>query len=282
MSAFLPVVDDLDLYQVKREFPEPLPKPPFIMILLGSRGSSKSTILSNLILRSEFYGDVKGKPPVFEDIILISPTLGHDSTGRFLAKKATQTYRRYEDDVIEGLMSFQENLDKKDRRNMLIVLDDITADSNYKPDSLVNKLCSIHRHLMISIIFLIHKVSAVPPVVRNCYTNLFILRMPNAKEQDKLFEELSYLTDKKSLKKMYDYCCYKPYHTMVVDAIKNTVHKWGASDAEFVWKKYNDNGGYSDVYQLPDGFENKLEKLENDKKRDRKAKREDKELDNPK
>lgn len=272
MSAFLPVTEDEDVYKVKREFPEPLPPPPFIMIMLGSRGSSKSTILSNLCLRSEFYGDIKGKEKVFEDIIVISPTLGHDSTGRFLAKKATQTYGAYDDTVIEGLMSFQEEMPKRDRRNMLIILDDITADKNYKPESLINKLCSIHRHLLISIIFLVHKVTVIPPVVRNCYTNMFVLRMPNAKEQDKLFEELSYLTDKKSLKKLYDYACHQPYHSMVIDSIKNTVHKWGASDAEWLWSKYLPEGGYREPYEMPTGFETKIQKLNNDKKKKKKEK----------
>ena len=260
MSAFLPVQDDDDVYKIKREFPDPLPKPPFIMVLLGSRGSSKSTILSNLCLRSDFYGDKKKQEPVFEDIILISPTLGHDSTGRFLAKKATQTYDKYDDDVIKGLMEFQATIPKKERRHMLLILDDITADSNYKQASLVNKLCSIHRHLMISIIFLIHKITVIPPVVRNCYTNMFILRIPNAGEQDKLFEELSYLTDKKHLKMMYDYATHKPYHAMVIDAVKNNCYKWGACDAEFMWQKYNEEGGYSDDYQLPAGFSKKLDK----------------------
>lgn len=256
MSAFLPVIDDDEVYKIKREFPEPLPKPSFIMILLGSRGSSKSTILSNLVLRSDFYGDKKKAEDVFNDVILISPTLGHDSTGRFLAKKATQTYDEYDDNIIKGLMEYQASIPKKDRRHILLILDDITADSNYKQNSLVNKLCSIHRHLMISIIFLIHKVTVIPPVVRNCYTNMFILRIPNAGEQDKLFEELSYLTDKKSLKKMYDYATDKPYMCMVVDAIKNNVYKWGACDSEFMWSKYKDEGGYSDEYKLPDSFNN--------------------------
>lgn len=254
MSAFLPVVDDEEVHQVKRDIPEPLPKPPFIMVLLGSRGSSKSTILSNMVLRSDFYGDKKKEQPFFDDIILISPTLGHDSTGRFLAKKATQTYSAYDDSVIKGLMDYQANLTKKERRGMLLVLDDITADSNYKRESLVNKLCSIHRHLLISIIFLIHKVTVIPPVVRNCYTNMFILRIPNASEQDKLFDELSYLTDKKHLKMMYDYATHKPYHAMVVDAVKNNVYKWGASPAEFMWQKYSESGGYSPEYSLPAGF----------------------------
>ena len=254
MSAFLPVVEDEDVYQIKREIPAPLPKPPFIMVLLGSRGSSKSTILSNIVLRSDFYGDKKKEQPVFDDIIVISPTLGHDSTGRFLAKKATQTYDSYDDDTIRGLMDYQANLPKRDRRHMLLVLDDITADSNYKQASLVNKLCSIHRHLLISIIFLIHKITVIPPVVRNCYTNMFVLRIPNAGEQDKLFEELSYLTDKKHLKMMYDYATHKPYHSMVIDAVKNNIYKWGASNAEFMWQKYSENGGYSPEYQLPQGF----------------------------
>ena len=51
-----------------------------------------------------------------------------------------------------------------------------------------------------------------------------------------------------------------------VDAVKNNCYKWGACDAEFMWQKYNDEGGYSDDYQLPAGFSKKLDKEKTFKK----------------
>lgn len=249
--CFFPVVDDEDVYRVKRDFDEPLQQPPFISILLGSRGSSKSTILSNLVLRSAFYGDRPKQEPVFETIILISPTLGADSTGRFLAEKATATYDEYEDGIIKGLIDFQSSLAKKERRHILVILDDLTASANYKPNSAVNRLCSIHRHLLISVMMLVHRVNAIPPVVRNCYTNLFVLRIPNAGEQDKLFDQLSYLTDKKGLKSLYDYATAEPYEALFIDALENAAWKWGKSEPEHLWSKYKPEGGYSDPVPIP-------------------------------
>jgi len=250
--AFFPVCDDTEAFQLKREFPEPLQAPPFIGVLLGSRGASKSTILSNLMLRSCFWGECKGKPDTFDQIILISPTLGQDQTGRFLAKKASATYPEYDDGIINGLIEFQSSIPKKERHHLCLILDDLTASSNYKPNSAVNRLCSIHRHLSISILFLIHRVNAIPPVVRNCYTFMHCLRMPSASEQQKLFEDhLSFLADKKQIKALYDYATAEPYNSLYVDAVKCSAWKWGKDEPEFLWKKFRDDGGYSDPVPIP-------------------------------
>tara|TARA_R110000751_G_C13632583_1_gene466020 strand:- start:433 stop:705 length:273 start_codon:yes stop_codon:yes gene_type:complete len=74
--------------------------------------------------------------------------------------------------------------------------------------------------------------------------------MPNAKEQDKVFEDLSFLGDKDMVKDMYEYATNKPYQFLMVDALKNECYKWGACNPEFLWKKYNDNGGFNSRFSL--------------------------------
>ena len=58
-----------------------LPELPCIMCLVMPTKSGKSTILSNLILRDEFY---KG---AMDNITIMSNTIDQDVTSRFLRKK---------------------------------------------------------------------------------------------------------------------------------------------------------------------------------------------------
>ena len=65
-----PVRQDDDVYQVKRDLPTPLQKPPFVSIICGGKGSGKTSALINELCRSNMYGEKKNEEPVFEDIIV--------------------------------------------------------------------------------------------------------------------------------------------------------------------------------------------------------------------
>jgi hypothetical protein len=243
-----PIMENKDVYKIKRKLKEPLQKLPFVKVLLGSRGSGKTASLVNELMRKNMMGDKKGEEPIFEDIIVFSSTLGSDETSRHLVKKATTTYDSYDDYAVKEIMEYQKDKDKKDRRHILIIADDIAP--MLKPNDFLFKLCSVHRHYLISIYFLIQSPRLIPPIVRNCYTSMYVYRMPNAKEQEKIFEDLSFLGDKDMVKDMYEYATNKPYQFLMVDALKNECWKWGACSPEFLWKKYNDNGGFNPRFSL--------------------------------
>ncbi len=243
-----PVMENKDVYKIKRKLKEPLQKLPFVKVLLGSRGSGKTASLVNELMRKNMMGDKKGEDPIFEDIIVFSSTLGSDETSRHLVKKATTTYDNYDDYAVKEIMEYQKEKDKKDRRHILIIADDIAP--MLKPNDFLFKLCSVHRHYLISIYFLIQSPRLIPPIVRCCYTSMYVYRIPNAKEQEKMFEDLSFLGDKEMVKDMYEYATNKPYQFLMVDALKNECWKWGACNPEFLWKKYSDNGGYNPPFSL--------------------------------
>ena len=246
-----PVVDDEDVMKIDREFNPVVQKPPFVKILLGTRGSGKTATLVNEIFRSNIYGDKKGKEPIFNDIIVFSSTLGCDSTSRHLVKRATTTHDSYDDVMVEQILNFQKDTEKKDRKHILIIADDIAP--ILKPTDAIFKLCSVHRHYLISIYFLIQSPRLIPPIVRNCYTSMYIYRLPNRSEQEKTFMDLSFLGGKKAVEKMYNYCTNLPYQFMMVDALKNQVFKWGPVQPELIWTKFNEQGGYNPPFdkELP-------------------------------
>ena len=49
-----PVRQDEDVYQVQRELPTPLQKPPFVSIICGGKGSGKTSALINELCRSKY------------------------------------------------------------------------------------------------------------------------------------------------------------------------------------------------------------------------------------
>ena len=74
-----------------------LPELPTIMCLVMPTKSGKSTILSNLLLREDFY---KG---VFDNVTIMSNTIDQDVTSRFL-RKACDCYTGYDDNVLAGII----------------------------------------------------------------------------------------------------------------------------------------------------------------------------------
>ena len=238
-----PVVDDEDVMKLDRDFKDPLQKPPFVKILLGSRGTGKTATLINEIFRKNMYGDVKNKEPIFNDIIVFRSTLGCDSTSRHLVKKATATHNTYDDVLVKEILDFQRDTPKKDRKHICIIADDIAP--ILKRDDEIFKLCSVHRHYLISIYFLIQSPRLIPPIVRNCYTSMYVYRLPNMEQQEKLFYDLSFLGNKKDIQKMYNYATNKPFQFLYVDALQNKVWKWGATQPELMWEKYDEDGQYN-------------------------------------
>ncbi len=245
---FYPVKQDEDVYQVKRKFKEPLQKPPFVKIVVGGKGSGKTSALVSELIRSNMYGDRKKEEPVFDDVILFSGTLGSDSTSRHLVKKCSLVSNTYQDEDISHIVDYQTSKDKKDRRHICLIADDIASMIKGR-ECEIYKLTSIHRHHLISMYYLVQNPKMIPPVARSNASSYYIYRLPSSKEQEKIFEDLSFLGNSKMIKDLYDVATDKPYHFLYVDVIKNEVWKWGASQPKFLWSKYNENGGYNPPFQ---------------------------------
>ena len=256
-----PILDDDEVMKFDRDFIDPVQTPPFVKILLGTRGSGKTATLVNECMRHKnFYGNTKKQQTIFNDIIVFSSTLGCDSTSRHLVKTATATHSTYDDYLVNQILEYQKETPKKDRKHILIIADDIAP--MLKANDAIFKMCSVHRHYLISIYFLIQSPRLIPPIVRNCYTSMYVYRLPNMEQQEKIFSDLSFLGDKKDIKAMYNYATNKPYQFLYVDAIKNTVYKWGNIQPEFMWSKYNDDGGYNPPFTLPKNIKHELEEDE--------------------
>ena len=163
-----------------------LPQPPALMLMISPIRTGKSTIISNLLLNSHFYGQ-----DYFDEVMCISPTIYNDKTSRFL-KKAFDCYDGYDDKIITDLIAKQEGYadNMEERPEVAVVLDDILG--TIRREANVNHLASRFRHYGIRLLLMSSQnYRSVSPVIRSNATNMIIgSPFPNMKELGKIAEEI--------------------------------------------------------------------------------------------
>ena len=160
-----------------------LPELPTIMVLVAPTKSGKSTILSILFLRDEFY---KG---AFDNVTIMSNTIDQDVTSRFL-RKACDCYTGYDDNVLAGLIENQKQFDDDSRPFIGMIFDDILG--SVKRNSYLTHLVTRSRHYGVGLLAVsVQSFKAVGPTIRN-NTNAFICgNLQNMSELDKISSEFS-------------------------------------------------------------------------------------------
>jgi hypothetical protein len=162
-----------------------LPQPPALLLMVSPIRTGKSTIINNMLLNSEFYGQ-----DFFDEVMCISPTIYNDKTSRFL-KKAFDCYDEYDDSIIDGLIKKQEGFeDPADRPDVAIILDDIIG--VVRREARINHLASRFRHYNIKFLLISSQnYRKVSPIIRSNCTNMIIgSPFPNMKELGKIAEEI--------------------------------------------------------------------------------------------
>ena len=239
---------DLNVYSIsqdddkptwEREIPKPLPGSAgecFVLTLVGPRSSGKSVVINNLVLRDEM---LRG---LFEQILIISPTIHSDSSSRFLIAEAGKenVYEAYSEDIIQGLINSVKDKEKHERSMKLIILDDVIG-SIPKYNSLIYNLTSKARHWSISMIISTQNLRELPPVCRNNTTNWGFFRSGNLKEVEKMLEEMGSLGSKENCFELYNHCVEEPHKFMYIDANYNVFKCF----TEHVWSKFTEDGKYN-------------------------------------
>ena len=162
-----------------------LPQPPALVLMISPIRTGKSTIISNMLLNSEFYGQ-----DYFDEVMVISPTIYNCKTSRFL-KKAFDCYDEYSDELIDQLVDKQKGYENpEDRPEVAVVLDDIIG--LVRREGRINHLASRFRHYNIKLLLMSSQnYRYVSPIVRSNATNMIIgSPFPNAKELNKIAEEI--------------------------------------------------------------------------------------------
>ena len=203
MSEELKIIPFKD--PTKKKFKYPIPKElglenTFSMILVGSSGSGKSTVIRNLI-RIINLQNVK-KPNRF----LISSTFEDDTTLHSRFHK-DNVFEEYSNEVVLGLvdMILNENhgrrKKKKREEQYLLVADDMLG--------LIPKNASLwtlfvkNRHKKLNIMLSVQQYKGLPPVVRYNATTYIFFGTINMKELENIDVELNKKYPNKLFKEMF-------------------------------------------------------------------------------
>ena len=159
---------------------------------MGS-GCGKSNLITNLVFRPEYYGDI------FEKIIFVSPTVERDqSTQPFLAEEMEDivTIRpdpQNMDQIIHDFIETTKNEydvqdpDKPDPPISLLILDDISG--YLRRTDLVVNLISRNRHFLASLMISNQTLKDLPRQTRTLCKAVFLARCTSMLEQKVILEE---------------------------------------------------------------------------------------------
>jgi len=93
-----------------------LPQPPSLLLMISPIRTGKSTLISNLLLNSNFFGQ-----DFFDEVFCISPTIYNDKTSRFL-RKAFSCHDAYSDELVQGIIqgqeAFEDNMENQTRHRV--------------------------------------------------------------------------------------------------------------------------------------------------------------------
>lgn len=149
-----------------------IPKAPFCLSILGRVKSGKTHALSFMMNNQQMY------KRYFDKVIVFGKTIMADGTWKFIQKDKV-----IPDNFVEELDSLVKTLknqadDKalkfKDRDNLLIVFEDITAQKKLLTSKSFELLMTTYRHFKASVICISHYYKKLTPTIRNNVNSLFV------------------------------------------------------------------------------------------------------------
>ena len=103
---------------------------------------------------------------------------------------------------------------------ILVIVDDFADDPSFSRRSkLLHSLFTRGRHNSISTIVATQKFTAIHPIIRISATSLLVYRLRNYKDLESFVEEVSAVTDKKTLLELYNTATSEPYSFLYVNLV---------------------------------------------------------------
>ena len=181
-----------------------------ITSLLAKRNSGKSCLLKYL---------VESEKHKFSKIYVICPT---EKINRFYSDIVDDecifdSYdEKWVNKLIDKMTQINSNKPAKERKNVLLILDDLVSDTNFHQSPSFKKIIIRGRHINIAIILTFQYLNLIPPTARSNLDTLFCGQM-NKQSVDLLMSEfISGDIEKNEFIKMYNRCT-RDYNFLVIN-----------------------------------------------------------------
>ena len=227
----------LEVLPVKIKMPElddlnpVLPPHSFLMGIIAPPRSGKSNLIMNLLLNDQFYYNKKKSPySYFDEIFYLSPTQTFDKTCCDMLPKLENLVQIsdpdeliYADTILDKITKEQAEVEKEDRKKILVVMDDMVGIIDKLPK--LQQISTKFRHYSMSIILVSQSYRKIPSVIRNCFTARIVFDLKNEKEFGKISDEFtgsipdSERLIKQIVHKRYDFFCSHKYEKFIITSL---------------------------------------------------------------
>lgn len=186
------------------------------MIIVGAKGSGKSSLLLNLLSLDKKDNGLKKE---FDKIYLVSTTARKDEKMDDLVGELEEGGSFYDDanneivqEIIDDMEQFNARWKKKRKPHLLVIFDDTIHQlpSNRKKNQAFNKLMTTNRHYNASIIITTQRLNELSSLVRSQADIVIFFTSHNKKERQCLCDTYDVSED------MVDMCCHDNHDFLTV------------------------------------------------------------------
>jgi hypothetical protein len=194
---------------------------PHVTLFCGRKGSGKTQLCLKILK------DKDGWRNVYQEIIIVSPTFKLQPCWQTISGEGITIYENFSEEVLEKIYNEQQP-----HVNSLLILDDNGEDLRRVNQKVFNKLVSNSRHLNISIVSLLQKISQSPTVLRSNCDTFAVFSACSQREQEILWSEIGIL-DKKTFQRMFTDSTSEQYSCFVASMIKGKLHFYKNFETEY-------------------------------------------------
>ena len=236
-----------DFIKIDRELPKPydslFSSNGSVVGIFAPPGSGKSNLISNLMLRDEYFKDLFPN-----GTYIVSPTILQDLTSSHLREYADFVETEYSEhlikEIMENIMGGSDPLDQDEERGMsCVILDDILGLIK-QVNSVCNRLASTCRHLRSVVFFSLQAVKGLPATIRSNLSMTLIFYQPSKKQFHDVVELHSLMGGEQNFIRCYDEATSVKYGYLICDWRKMTMHAHGGNESEprLLWQMFNESG----------------------------------------
>ena len=213
----------------KRQIREPLPEPPFRLLMIAPSGGGKTNVIANLLTNKNFQ-----YRKYFNKIYIFSRSAELDDTFEYMAEKngRIKLYNDFDEEKIESILGKQSE-DKS--KKVLIVFDDLgdaKVMSNNKKDSIYSVLYNRGRHYNISVITSNQYLHTIPKNVRNSCSQVILFGGLD-EELPSLSKTYSIGMSSTTFQKLYKKIIKKKYSFLYIDLSSNKIYEGFENEIKF-------------------------------------------------